>query len=69
MPKVTARDPGRETTAYTSRNLYVDLLDRVRVLAAVDKTTMEDAMNYLLERGLEADQAERTRVLTEEGGA
>lgn len=45
--------------AYTTRNLYADLLARVRVLAAVDNTTMEDTMNYLLEKGLDAEGVER----------
>jgi len=60
MPRITPRNPNRAVTAYTSRNMYTDLLDRIRVLAAVDQTTMEDTLNYLVEKGLEAEARERS---------
>jgi hypothetical protein len=52
MPRTTPRLPGVKLTSYTTRNLRVDLLDRVRVLAAVQRTTIEHVMNEVLEAGL-----------------
>jgi hypothetical protein len=61
MPRPTPRDPNRPVTAYTTRALYVDLLDRLRVLAAIDNTTIEDALNYVVEMGLDMEGERRAR--------
>lgn len=52
MPRTTPKQAGVKTTAYTTRNMRVDLLDRCRVLAAVERTTLEDIVNRALEAGL-----------------
>jgi hypothetical protein len=61
MPKPTPVSSNRPVTSYTSRNLYVDLLERLRVLAAVDQTTLEDVLNQVVERGLDVERERRTR--------
>lgn len=61
MPRPTPVDPNRPVTAYTTRALYVDLLERLRVLAALDETTIEDSLNYVVEVGLEVEGQRRGR--------
>lgn len=58
MRKITHLKPGKLVTRYSLRNLYVDLLDRVRVAAAVATqregrdVTMEEIFNQGLSAGL-----------------
>lgn len=51
---MTIRIPGVKYTAYTSRNMRTDLLDRCRIIAAVEHTTLEDVLNRAVALGLDA---------------
>lgn len=47
------------TVNYSTRNLRTDLLDRLRVLAALGHTSIETVLNHALARGLDVLDAER----------
>ena len=52
MPYRTQVSPKYQTVVYTTKHMRLDLLDRVRVLAARRRETCESIINRLLEIGL-----------------
>ena len=49
-------DYGGPTAAFSTRNLRVDLIERLRVLAALWDCTMSEALNVCLRAGVEAKE-------------
>jgi hypothetical protein len=53
MPRKTPLPPSVKTRPYTTRNLRVDLIERMRLVAALEDTTIEDVLNRAVEAGLD----------------